>query len=117
MTRKEFEEIRTHPQIAVDILRPIHFMSDIIPLILHHHERPDGKGYPDGLAGEEIPVIARILSVADTYEAMTSDRPYRKAKTHEFAVEELKRCTHTQFDEAVVKAFLQTETGRGKRHA
>lgn len=117
LTEEEMAEIRLHPVIGDNIIKPITFFPRERELILHHHERPDGKGYPDGLAGEEIPVIARILSVADTYEAMTSDRPYRKAKTHEFAVEELKRCTHTQFDEAVVKAFLQTETGRGKRHA
>jgi response regulator RpfG family c-di-GMP phosphodiesterase len=117
LTEEEFAKIRLHPVIGDNIIKPITFFPKEREIILHHHERLDGKGYPDGLSGEDIPLIARILAVSDTYEAMTSDRPYRKAKTHEYAVEELKHCSNTQFDERVVKAFLQTETGRGKRHA
>jgi HD-GYP domain-containing protein (c-di-GMP phosphodiesterase class II) len=74
--------------------------------VLHHHERWDGGGYPNGLAGEEIPTGSRILFVADAYEAMTADRVYRPAIGHDAACGELKRCAGTQFDEAVVSAFL-----------
>ena len=79
LTKKELEEIRRHPSIAADILRPVHTLNAIIPLILHHHERWDGKGYPDGLKGEEIPLGARIVAIADVYQALISNRPYRKA--------------------------------------
>jgi HD-GYP domain-containing protein (c-di-GMP phosphodiesterase class II) len=76
-------------------------------VIRNHHEKWDGTGYPDGLGGGEIPPLARILAVADSYDAMTSDRPYRAAKTSEHAIEELRRCAGSQFDKQVVEAFLQ----------
>jgi HD-GYP domain-containing protein (c-di-GMP phosphodiesterase class II) len=78
-------------------------------LIRHHHERWDGKGYPDGLAGEDIPLGARIIAVADSYDAMTSDRPYRKALPHDVAMIELQRGAGSQFDPAVVHAFVARE--------
>jgi HD-GYP domain-containing protein (c-di-GMP phosphodiesterase class II) len=80
--------------------------------IRHHHERWDGKGYPDGLAGEDIPLGARIIAVADSYDAMTSDRPYRKALPHEVALIELQRSAGAQFDPVIVTAFLAREGAR-----
>lgn len=114
LTEEEKAEIRLHPVIGGNIIKPIKFLPKERELVLYHHERFDGKGYPEGLAGERIPRIARILAVADTYDAMTSSRPYRTAKTHDFAINELKRCSNTQFDREVVMAFLNTSTGRGR---
>ena len=107
LTEEEFEIIKRHPQIGVDIIRPIHFLHDIIPTMLHHHEHWNGGGYPGGLKGEIIPLGARIVSVADAYQAMISDRPYRKALSQQNAIEELKKYSGTQFDPKVVKAFLE----------
>ncbi len=114
LSEEEKAEIRLHPVIGGNIIKPIKFLPKERELVLYHHERFDGKGYPEGLEGERIPRIARILAVADTYDAMTSSRPYRTAKTHEFAIDELKRCSNTQFDGEVVRAFLNTTTGRGR---
>lgn len=116
LSEEEKAEIRLHPIIGENIIRPIKFLPKEREIVLYHHERFDGKGYPEGLEGEKIPRIARILAVADTYDAMTSSRPYRSAKSHEFAIEDLKRCSKTQFDGEVVMAFLNTATGRGKTH-
>jgi putative nucleotidyltransferase with HDIG domain len=113
LTEAEHADVRLHPIIGDNILKPLMFFPKEREIIRHHHERYDGKGYPDGLAGEKIPLIARVLSVADSYDAMTSSRPYRKAKTHEQAIMEIKRCTGTQFDEKIVEAFLQTPAGQG----
>jgi HD-GYP domain-containing protein (c-di-GMP phosphodiesterase class II) len=106
LTKKEFDVIKKHPQIAADIIRPIQFMHDIIPLILYHHERWDGKGYPAGLKGEEIPVGARIISVSDVYQALTSNRPYRKAFSKKAAVDIIKKGAGTQFDPNIVDIFI-----------
>lgn len=106
LTHKEYEVVKTHPVKSISILEPIGYMTDILPLIRHHHERYDGHGYVNGLRGEEIPLGARILAVADSYEAMTSDRPYRRAMPKERAIRELKAGSGTQFDPRVVKAFL-----------
>ncbi|MFH2137382.1 MAG: PAS domain S-box protein [Candidatus Omnitrophota bacterium] len=106
LTKSEYEEIKSHPQIGVDILRPIHFFHGILPLILHHHERWDGKGYPYGLKKEEIPVAARIIAIADTYEALTSDRCYRKACSIEIAAKVIQDNANTQFDPNLVKVFM-----------
>ncbi len=107
LTKKEFERIKKHPHIAADILRPIHALHDVIPLIFYHHERWDGKGYPDGIKGEDIPIGARIISIADVYQALTSDRPYRKAYSKKDAVKIIKNGSGTQFDPQVVNAFLE----------
>lgn len=116
LSDEEKAEIRLHPVIGGNIIKPIKFLPKERELVLYHHERFDGKGYPEGLEGERIPPIARILAVADTYDAMTSSRPYRSAKPHEFAINELKRCSNTQFDGEVVRAFLSTATGRKKTY-
>jgi diguanylate cyclase (GGDEF)-like protein/putative nucleotidyltransferase with HDIG domain len=101
----ERAEMRRHPEIGAEILRSQDF-ADIRDWVVAHHERPDGKGYPQGMRGEEIPLPARILAVADAYEAMTSDRPYRMAIAKQSARAELLRCAGTQFDPRVVAAFL-----------
>ena len=103
---EELEEIRTHPIRGARMLERVEAVQCGIGCVLHHHERWDGRGYPHGLAGEEIPIEARILAVADAYDAMTSDRPYRPALEHEAAVAEVERCSGTQFDPQVARAFL-----------
>jgi diguanylate cyclase (GGDEF)-like protein len=101
----EWEEMKRHPEIGARIL--LHAgLTDIAEWVRAHHERVDGRGYPDGLGAEEIPVEARILAVADAYEAMIADRPYRNGMPPQDAREELERCSATQFDPAVVRAFL-----------
>lgn len=106
LTDGEMEQMRHHPLIGASILRPVAFPWPIAPVVRHHHEHCDGRGYPAGLQGEEIPLLARVLSVADAYEAMISDRPYRKGRTTAEAVEELRRCAGTQFDERIVDALI-----------
>jgi putative nucleotidyltransferase with HDIG domain len=104
----EIEEVRLHTVIGDNIMKPLNFFEKEKPLIRNHHERFDGSGYPDGLAGEGIPLIVRVLAVADAYDAMTSSRPYRKARSHGYAAEEIKRGSGSQFDAEVVRAFLNT---------
>lgn len=106
LTEEEFEEIKTHPSKGAKILEPIKEMSDVIPSIRHHHERFDGKGYPDGQRGLAIPTGARILAVSDAYDAMTSNRAYRSSLGHEKAIERLRENTGFQFDPTVVKSFF-----------
>ena len=107
LTKEELSEIKKHPQIGADIIRPIHSLRDIVPIILHHHEWWDGSGYPTGLKGEAIPRGARIVAVADVYQALTSNRPYRKAYTKKKALEIIKHGSGTQFDPKIVRAFLK----------
>jgi len=107
LTKKEYEEIKRHPQIAVDILRPIQSLQGVVPMIYYHHERWDGKGYSNGLKGEQIPMGARIIAVSDVYEALTSDRPYRKAYPRGEAIKIIKNSSGSQFDPKVVDAFLE----------
>ncbi|MBI5050003.1 MAG: HD domain-containing protein [Nitrospirae bacterium] len=107
LTDEEVEIIRKHPAQGAEILKGIKQLKDIIPLIRHHHERIDGKGYPDKLKGDEIPLGARILHVSDSFDSMISDRPYRSAPGSEYAISELKRYSGTQFDRQVVEAFLR----------
>lgn len=111
LTDEEFELVKKHPGKGAEILGPIKQLSDIIPGVRHHHERYDGKGYPDGLKGEEIPLQARILCVADSFDSMTADRPYRPAPGKGYAISEFKRCLGTQFDPNVVAAFLRISEG------
>jgi len=105
LTQKETRVVQTHPVIGEKILQPLGLLPAERAIVRYHHERWDGKGYPDGLAGSEIPLLARIIAVADSYDAMTSDRPYRLAKDNSKAVEELIRCSGTQFDKDIVEAF------------
>jgi ribonuclease P protein subunit RPR2 len=107
LTDAEYEVMKTHPLIGVQIVQPITFLGGAIEVIRCHHERWDGRGYPDGLAAEEIPLGARIFSVCDTFDAMTSDRPYRRALPFDDAVSEIERCGGTQFDPDVVTAFVE----------
>jgi diguanylate cyclase (GGDEF)-like protein len=107
LSPQEYEEIKKHPQIAADILRPIQFLHSVIPLILYHHERWDGKGYPSGLKGDVIPVGARIIAIADVYQALISNRPYRKAFSKEQAIKIIKDGSGSQFDPKIVRAFLR----------
>ncbi|MBI5049235.1 MAG: GAF domain-containing protein [Deltaproteobacteria bacterium] len=104
---EEAELMKMHPLMGADIMRHIKQLKDLIPGMIHHHERPDGSGYPDGLKDRDIPMIARIISVADTYDAMTTDRPYRKGLSHQTAIDEIKKETGTQFDRDVALAFVK----------
>ena len=106
LTNKEYEKIKEHSATGAAILYPIRELGDIAKEVRAHHERFDGVGYPDGLKGEEIPFIARIIAVADTFDAITSDRPYRQKKMAEVAVQIIKDNSGTQFDPVVVSAFL-----------
>jgi response regulator RpfG family c-di-GMP phosphodiesterase len=105
LTQDEYEVFKRHPVFGKDILDPIKFLHPLIPGVHLHHERWDGRGYPLGLKGNDVPLIARIISVADTYDAMTSDRAYRRALPHEVAVGEIERCSGTQFDPEVAHNF------------
>jgi HD-GYP domain-containing protein (c-di-GMP phosphodiesterase class II) len=102
----ELAQIRMHPEEGKRMLDGIRSLRAAIECVLHHHERWDGGGYPHGLRGREIPMEARIVAVADAYDAMTSVRPYRPALTHEDALQEVRRCSGTQFDPEVAEAFL-----------
>ena len=107
LTDEEYHDIKNHPSIGEHILKPARIFNDIIPMVKHHHERFDGRGYPSSLAGENIPLCARIVCVADSFDAMTSDRSYRPRYTLYKALEELKNCKGTQFDPKVVDVFIQ----------
>lgn len=107
LTEEEWKIMRTHPKAGYDMLKDISFLQPALDVVLYHHERLDGTGYPSGLVGENIPLSARIFSVADTFDAMTNDRPYRKALSQEEAVAEIERCVIKQFDPTVVAAFKQ----------
>lgn len=114
LTLEEEEIIRSHPIIGERIVKPLGLMPIERSVIRHHHERWDGKGYPDGLRGEEIPLPARILAVADSYDAIISDRVYKRARTEEDALKELQQGVGTQFDGRVVEAFAQMlKEGKG----
>ena len=106
---EEIAEIRTHPVVGVQMLDGVPGIRHGLDCVLHHHERWDGNGYPHGLGGNEIPYEARILAVADAYDAMISERPYRAALSHEEAVAEVERCSGSQFDPQVAEAFLRLE--------
>lgn len=107
LTVEEYEQIKKHTTIGAELIEEGAELKDISMIVRHHHERWDGKGYPDGLKGEEIPLEARIMAVCDTYDAMTSDRPYRKALSQEVALKEIEKNAGKQFDPTVAKAFLE----------
>jgi response regulator RpfG family c-di-GMP phosphodiesterase len=107
LTQNEFEAMKQHPICGARILEDISFLAPAVPYVLYHHERFDGKGYPYGLRKEEIPIQGRLLAVVDTFDAMTSDRPYRKAKSFKQALDEIKNCAGTQFDPHIAQVFLK----------
>ena len=104
---EEAKIMKMHPLLGAEIMRHIRQLKDLIPGMLHHHERPDGKGYPEGLKGRDIPIVARIISAADTYDAMTTNRPYRKGLSHQTAIDEIKKEAGAQFDKEVAEAFVK----------
>lgn len=112
LTDEEFAQIKLHPVYGEEIINHIKAFKGIIPGVRHHHERYDGRGYPDGIKGQDIDITARIIAIADTFDAMTTDRPYRKGLSFEAAFEELKRCSGTQFDPELVNAFLNAFENR-----
>jgi HD-GYP domain-containing protein (c-di-GMP phosphodiesterase class II) len=112
LTDEEFKLMKTHVEIGARILKDVRQIGDLIPGVLYHHERYDGKGYPHNLCGQQIPLIARILCVADCFDAMTSNRTYRKALPIEVALLEIRRCSGTQFDPVLADAFLSLGASR-----
>lgn len=98
---------KRHPEIGVELVRSMGISHQIISIIRHHHEFYDGTGHPDGLKGKEIPLLARIVSIADSFDAMTTDRTYRKALSIEETILELRRCAGTQFDPILVESFIE----------
>lgn len=113
LTKEEWEELKRHSVIGYNILKSIDDYAGIAEDILYHHEKYNGKGYPKGLKGEDIPLISRILAVADAYEAMTSQRPYKEAKTIDNSIMELKRCSGKDFDPQIVEIFIKQIEERG----
>ncbi|MGV8121973.1 MAG: HD domain-containing phosphohydrolase [Candidatus Xenobiia bacterium LiM19] len=107
LTSEEYEVLKQHPIIGEQILKPIPSLQHVVPVVRHHHERWDGKGYPDGLQGAETPQSARIISITDAFDAMISDRPYRKGMPVQEAMKEIKKGAGTQFDPTLVEAFLK----------
>ncbi|GAF68461.1 unnamed protein product [marine sediment metagenome] len=107
LTSKEYEMIKQHPRIGAEIIQTVHTLKDVIPLIRFHHERYDGTGYLKGLKGKEIPIGARIIGIADVYQALRSDRPYRKAYSKKEALEIIKEGAGKQFDPVMVEIFLK----------
>jgi putative two-component system response regulator len=113
---KEWREMKRHPEVGARMIRDIPYLAGAVPLVLHHHERWDGEGYPTGLQADEIPLGARLLAVADSFDAMTSDRPYRKAMSSEEAYKEITEQSGLQFDPKVVEALMNCWTD-GRIHA
>jgi putative nucleotidyltransferase with HDIG domain len=106
LDEKEWAEMRGHPELGYKMLREIQFLQDALPIVRHHHEHWNGKGYPMGLKGEEIPLEARIFAVIDSFDAITSDRPYSPARTYKQAVTILTKETGKKFDPSIIAAFL-----------
>ena len=116
LTEEEYAAIQLHPMRGLDIVREIGFLDEALAGIMHHHERIDGRGYPMGLAGDEIPEFARVLAVADAFDSMTSTRSYRGARPVDEAIEELRKWSGTQFDPAFVDAFVAALKREGWQH-
>jgi HD-GYP domain-containing protein (c-di-GMP phosphodiesterase class II) len=111
LTKEEFAIMKTHPLLGAKIVENIPFLKPSLPYILYHHERYDGNGYPHGLAGEDIPIEGRLLAVVDTIDAITSDRPYRKGRGIDIAVQQLREHSGTQFDPHIVEICLMVLPG------
>jgi len=109
LTDTEFDLIKRHPQIGARILEGIRQMHDLIPGVLYHHESWDGSGYPEGLAGREIPLFGRIIGLADAFDAMCSDRTYRQARPMHEALDEVRRCSGKQFDPELADIFVKLD--------
>ncbi|MCP4348542.1 MAG: response regulator [Desulfobacterales bacterium] len=107
LTDEEFETVKRHPVIGAEILLPIPSLKEMIPAVLYHHERLDGKGYPDGLKGSDLPLWARMIAVADTYHALVSDRPYRNGKSHENALQTISEVAGTQLCPECIRVFME----------
>lgn len=112
LTESEYEHIKLHPIVAEQILSPIEELRPIVDIVKHEHERWDGRGYPDGLRGNQIPLGSRIIAIADAWDSMVFDRVYRKALTHEEALREIEKGAGTQFDPDCVRAFVEMERAR-----
>jgi response regulator RpfG family c-di-GMP phosphodiesterase len=112
LSEEEWDKMKLHPEMGYRMLQHIDFLGPALDIVFSHQERYDGTGYPRGLKGEEIPLGARVFAVVDTFDAMTSDRPYRRALTIEDACAEIDRCAGSQFDPQVAKAFLRIEPDR-----
>src|SRR4029077_6608732 len=106
LTQEEFQKIRIHPEVGAEIIAAVPFPYPVAPIILSHHERWDGKGYPKGLSGEDIPIGARILTIVDYFDAVTTERPYHKALSHESAVGLLKHEAGRALDPTLVDIFV-----------
>lgn len=111
----EWEYIKKHPEIGENIIEPIEFLQPVRSLLRHHHEWYNGMGYPDGLKGEDISIAARILAIADAFDAMQAERPYRKAYSKQKALEEIKKCSGTQFDPDIVDVFVKVFRKKSKQ--
>ncbi|MGG7142521.1 bifunctional diguanylate cyclase/phosphohydrolase [Clostridium nigeriense] len=107
LTNEEWEQLKRHPEDGVKIIKPVKSLKNIIPIILHHHEKYDGTGYPYKLKGEEIPYLARVLTLVDSFDAMTSNRPYNVRRTYDEAIIELKKYSGTQFDPEIANKFIE----------
>jgi HD-GYP domain-containing protein (c-di-GMP phosphodiesterase class II) len=114
LTDEEWGVMRTHPEIGERMLQSIEFVHPALPIVRHHHERWDGGGYPDGLGKEDIPLGARIVSVCDSFDAMVSDRPYRKGMPVEYACDELVACAGKQFDPMCVALLVDVISSLGQ---
>lgn len=112
LTDSEYEHIKLHPLVAEQILSPIEELRPVVQIVKHEHERWDGQGYPDGLRGNQIPLGARIIAIADAWDSMVYDRVYRRALSHEDALRELEKAAGTQFDPDCVRVFVQMERAR-----
>jgi len=116
LTEEEWQVMRQHPTIGYNVLKNLEFLQNSLPVVLHHQERYDGRGYPNGLKGEQIPMLARIFTIADSFDAMTSDRPYRHAMREEVALQEIKRNAGAQFDPRLADIFIRL-WGEGRLQA
>ncbi len=106
LTNSEWAIIKKHPVWGAEIIKQLNDFDEIVPAVLYHHEFYNGKGYPFGVTGENIPQTARIIGIADAFDAMTVERPYKKARSYNMAIREIERCSGTQFDPEIVKIFV-----------